>query len=76
MTDKVYDAFVGGFVAQMQDIKMGDPTDNNTHLGRLSSQDQFDTGMIRINSFGAADMNMSFGGSKIPGTDVNTVALE
>ncbi|PXX93638.1 succinate-semialdehyde dehydrogenase [Marinobacter vulgaris] len=43
VTDKVYDAFVDGFVAQMKDITMGDPTDKNTQLGPLSSQDQFDT---------------------------------
>ncbi len=37
VTDKVYDAFVEAFVAQMQDINMGDPTDKNTQLGPLSS---------------------------------------
>lgn len=42
VTNKVYDAFVGAFVAQMQDIKMGDPTDRATQLGPLSSQEQFD----------------------------------
>lgn len=43
VTDKVYDAFVDAFVAQMNQIKMGDPTDKQTQLGPLSSQDQFDT---------------------------------
>ncbi|WP_214000302.1 NAD-dependent succinate-semialdehyde dehydrogenase [Arsukibacterium sp.] len=43
VTNKVYDAFVGAFVAQMQDIKLGDPADKNTQLGPLSSQEQFDT---------------------------------
>lgn len=42
VTNKVYDAFVGAFVAQMQEVKMGDPTDENTQLGPLSSQEQFD----------------------------------
>lgn len=43
VTNKVYDAFVDAFVAHMNDIVMGDPTDKNSQLGPLSSQDQFDT---------------------------------
>jgi succinate-semialdehyde dehydrogenase/glutarate-semialdehyde dehydrogenase len=43
VTDNVYDAFVDAYVAQMKDIKMGDPTDEQNQLGPLSSQDQFDT---------------------------------
>ena len=43
VTEKVYDRFVDAFVAQMKDITMGDPTDENSQLGPLSSQDQFDT---------------------------------
>lgn len=43
VTDKVYDAFVSAFVAQMQAINMGDPMDKATQLGPLSSTDQFET---------------------------------
>lgn len=43
VTDKVYDAFVDAFVAQMKDIRLGDPSDADSQLGPLSSQDQFDT---------------------------------
>jgi succinate-semialdehyde dehydrogenase / glutarate-semialdehyde dehydrogenase len=43
VTDKVYDAFVAAFVAQMQEINMGDPTNEDTQLGPLSSKEQFDT---------------------------------
>jgi succinate-semialdehyde dehydrogenase / glutarate-semialdehyde dehydrogenase len=43
VTDTVYDAFVDAFVAQMKDIIMGDPTDEDSQLGPLSSQEQFDT---------------------------------
>ncbi|OJA05915.1 NAD-dependent succinate-semialdehyde dehydrogenase [Halomonas sp. QHL1] len=43
VTNKVYDAFFDAFVAQMKDIVMGDPMDENSQLGPLSSQDQFDT---------------------------------
>ena len=42
VTDKVYDAFVGAFVAQMKGIRMGDPTDADSQLGPLSSKAQFD----------------------------------
>ena len=43
VTDKVHDAFVDAFVAEMKDIVMGDPKDKASQLGPLSSQDQFDT---------------------------------
>jgi len=43
VTDKVYDAFVDAFVIQMKDIIMGDPTDESSQLGPLSSQEQFGT---------------------------------
>lgn len=43
VTDKVHDAFVDAFVARMKAIIMGDPTDADSQLGPLSSQDQFDT---------------------------------
>lgn len=42
VTDKVYDAFVSAFVAQMKAIRMGDPMDANSQLGPLSSKAQFD----------------------------------
>tara|TARA_R110000787_G_scaffold68914_3_gene153784 strand:- start:24011 stop:25387 length:1377 start_codon:yes stop_codon:yes gene_type:complete len=43
VADKVYDAFVDAFVEQMKKITLGDPTDEATQLGPLSSQGQFDT---------------------------------
>ncbi|MFD1509405.1 NAD-dependent succinate-semialdehyde dehydrogenase [Lacimonas salitolerans] len=43
VTDKVHDAFVEAYVAQMQKITMGDPTDDDVQLGPLSSKDQLDT---------------------------------
>ena len=43
VVDKVYDAFVSAFVDQMKAIKMGDPMDEDSQLGPLSSEDQFDT---------------------------------
>ena len=43
VTDAVYDAFVEAFVAQMDGIAMGDPMNEETQLGPLSSAEQFDT---------------------------------
>ncbi|OOY30326.1 NAD-dependent succinate-semialdehyde dehydrogenase [Thioclava sp. F36-6] len=43
VADKVYDAFVEAFVEQMKGVKMGDPTKDDTQLGPLSSEDQFET---------------------------------
>ncbi|WP_324827759.1 NAD-dependent succinate-semialdehyde dehydrogenase [Qipengyuania zhejiangensis] len=43
VTDAVYDRFVSGFVERMKAVKMGDPTDEDTGLGPVSSKEQFDT---------------------------------
>jgi len=50
VTEKVYDAFVDAYVDQMKAISMGDPTDKNTKLGPLSSQDQFETVKEQVES--------------------------
>ncbi|MEP3330330.1 NAD-dependent succinate-semialdehyde dehydrogenase [Sedimentitalea sp.] len=43
VTEKAYDSFVSAFVDQMQAITMGDPTREDSQLGPLSSEEQFDT---------------------------------
>ena len=43
VTQSVYDAFTSAFVDAMKEIRLGDPTDENTQLGPLSSTEQFDT---------------------------------
>ncbi|MGY9048573.1 aldehyde dehydrogenase [Puniceibacterium antarcticum] len=43
VAEKVYEAFVTAYVDQMKAITMGDPTDADSQLGPLSSEDQFDT---------------------------------
>ncbi|WP_370400726.1 NAD-dependent succinate-semialdehyde dehydrogenase [Sulfitobacter sp. JB4-11] len=43
VADKVYDDFVSAFVEQMKGITLGDPTADDTQLGPLSSDEQFDT---------------------------------
>lgn len=43
VTAAVYDEFVAKFVERMKAAKMGDPMDDDTQLGPLSSEDQYDT---------------------------------
>jgi succinate-semialdehyde dehydrogenase/glutarate-semialdehyde dehydrogenase len=43
VTDAVYDAFLREFVEQMEAIRLGEPTDDDTQLGPLSSEEQFET---------------------------------
>ena len=43
VTDAVYDDFVSAFVDSMKSVKVGDPFDENTQLGPVSSEEQFDT---------------------------------
>lgn len=62
VTDKVYDAFVDAFVAQMKDIVMGDPTDKDSQLGPLSSQDQFDTVKEQVDASVAKGAKILCGG--------------
>jgi succinate-semialdehyde dehydrogenase/glutarate-semialdehyde dehydrogenase len=62
VTDKVYGAFVGAFVAQMQAIVMGDPTDEASQLGPLSSQGQFDTVKAQVEDSVAKGAKILCGG--------------
>lgn len=48
VADKVYDDFVAAYVEQMEKITMGDPTQEATQLGPMSSQDQFETVMDQV----------------------------
>lgn len=43
VTEDVYDNFVEVFVAEMDSVTLGDPMDEDTQLGPLSSEDQFRT---------------------------------
>lgn len=62
VTDKVYDAFVDAFVAQMQGILMGDPTDKDSQLGPLSSQHQLDTVKKQVDASVAKGAKILCGG--------------
>ncbi|SDW35178.1 NAD-dependent succinate-semialdehyde dehydrogenase [Litoreibacter albidus] len=68
VTDKVYDKFVGAFVAQMEDIKMGDPTQDDVQLGPLSSQDQFKTVKDQVDESVAKGAEVLCGGEAPEGT--------
>jgi len=63
VTEKVYDAFVDAFVAKMKDISLGDPTDENSQLGPLSSQDQFDTVKSQVDESVAKGASVLCGGT-------------
>ncbi len=43
VTEAVYEAFTNEFVEQMKAIRLGDPTAEETQLGPVASQEQFDT---------------------------------
>jgi succinate-semialdehyde dehydrogenase/glutarate-semialdehyde dehydrogenase len=62
VTDKVHDAFVEAFVARMKDIVMGDPTDTDSQLGPLSSQDQFDSVQGQVDASVAKGATILCGG--------------
>jgi succinate-semialdehyde dehydrogenase/glutarate-semialdehyde dehydrogenase len=62
VADKVYDAFVDAYVAQMSDITMGDPTAKDSQLGPLSSQDQFDTVKSQVDESVAKGAKILCGG--------------
>ncbi len=66
VTDKAYDAFVDAFVAQMKNIVMGDPTDEGSQLGPLSSRDQFDTVKEQVDASVAKGAKVLCGG-EVPG---------
>ncbi|WP_394196644.1 NAD-dependent succinate-semialdehyde dehydrogenase [Litoreibacter albidus] len=68
VTDKVYDKFVDAFVAQMEDIKMGDPTQDDVQLGPLSSQDQFKTVKDQVDESVAKGAEVLCGGEAPEGT--------
>ncbi|MBR9864690.1 MAG: NAD-dependent succinate-semialdehyde dehydrogenase [Rhodobacteraceae bacterium] len=64
VTDKVYDAFLDAFVEQMKAIRMGDPMDEDTQLGPLSSEDQFNTVKEQV------EKSVSLGASVLCGGEV------
>jgi succinate-semialdehyde dehydrogenase/glutarate-semialdehyde dehydrogenase len=68
VTDAVYDKFIAAFVDQMRAIQMGDPMDEDTQLGPLSSQDQFDTVAEQVTKSVAKGAKLLCGGDPEDGT--------
>ncbi len=68
VADAVYDAFIAAFVDQMRAIQMGDPMDEDTQLGPLSSQDQFDTVAEQVTKSVAKGAKLLCGGDPEDGT--------
>jgi succinate-semialdehyde dehydrogenase/glutarate-semialdehyde dehydrogenase len=58
VTDTVYDTFV----ATMNDITLGDPLDENTQLGPLSSQEQLDAVTAQVETSVAMGAKLHCGG--------------
>ena len=63
VTDKVYDDFVEAFVAQMQQVTLGDPMDDDSQLGPLSSDAQFDTVKTQVDESVAQGARVLCGGA-------------
>lgn len=68
VTEKVYDAFVDAYVAQMKEIRMGDPTNEDNQLGPLASQEQRDTVKKQVDASIARGARALCGGAAPEGT--------
>lgn len=63
----IYDAFMDRFSAGMRRVVAGDPMDDATDMGPLSSVSQRDTVLEQIERLQAAGGTMLFGGRALPG---------
>ncbi len=63
----IYDAFLGKFSKAMQNVKTGDPMDDATDMGPLSSFEQRDTVIGQIAEARAAGATLLFGGEPLVG---------
>lgn len=68
VTEAVHEPFVEAFVAQMRNVVMGDPMDEDTQLGPLSSQDQFDRVKAQVEDSVAKGARVLCGGDAPGGT--------
>ncbi|WP_394730317.1 NAD-dependent succinate-semialdehyde dehydrogenase [Altererythrobacter sp. GH1-8] len=58
----IYDDFAERFFAQMQSTKAGDPFDEETEMGPLSSKEQLDTVLEQIETAKSEGATLAFGG--------------
>jgi succinate-semialdehyde dehydrogenase/glutarate-semialdehyde dehydrogenase len=61
----VYDAFLEKFSAGMQALRIGDPMDEGTQMGPLSSEAQRDTVLEQVERFQKEGATLLFGADKI-----------
>ncbi|RAP42084.1 succinate-semialdehyde dehydrogenase [Rhodovulum viride] len=62
VTDKVYDAFVEGYVKAMGDVTLGDPTEEETDLGPMARKDLRDTLHEQVEKSVAKGAKIAVGG--------------
>ncbi|NIZ09771.1 NAD-dependent succinate-semialdehyde dehydrogenase [Pseudooceanicola sp. HF7] len=65
VTDKVYDAFVDGYIKAMGEVKLGDPTKEDTDLGPMARADLRDTLHQQVEESVANGAKIAVGG-KMP----------
>lgn len=63
----IHDAFLSRFETAMKAVKVGDPTDEATDVGPLSSVKQRDTVLEQIEAAKAEGATLAFGGEKVEG---------
>ncbi|PJE30980.1 succinate-semialdehyde dehydrogenase / glutarate-semialdehyde dehydrogenase [Pseudooceanicola antarcticus] len=65
VADKVYDAFIDGYVKAMDEVKLGDPTKDDTDLGPMARADLRDTLHEQVEESVAKGARIAVGG-KMP----------
>lgn len=65
VADKVYDAFIDGYVKAMDEVKLGDPTKDDTDLGPMARADLRDTLHEQVETSVAKGAKIAVGG-KMP----------
>ncbi|MXO97109.1 aldehyde dehydrogenase family protein [Erythrobacter aquimaris] len=61
----IHDAFAEKFIAALKDVKLGDPMDDDTELGPLSSEGQRDTVLDQVAKAKDEGCSLLFGGEKL-----------
>lgn len=69
----IYDDFAGKFISALQSVKLGDPMDDGTEIGPLSSESQRDTVLEQVARAKEEGADLLFGGDRIerPGAWMN-----
>ena len=62
---EIYDDFADRFVTAMKNVKLGDPMEDDTELGPMSSKEQRDTVLEQIEKAKDEGCTLMFGGQKL-----------